>query len=183
MVQDEAKKAGIEFTADGLTLKDAMVPVTNEYDFLEEMRDRKSDDSEEKDRRKSPEMQKQDLVLDGYDKKRKIAYEVVTKKDFKKWEENYPGMGWSSVSDYNFMTTAESLSKGLTQSKGETIIGIFYEPGGANRRIAMPRKGASEADWNAYWKELDKAAKENGEKLLRRQVRDFLGACKKSCVR
>ncbi len=171
VIRDEAKKAGIEFVEDGLTIKDAEVPVTNPYDFLDEREENNKAKAAQKNPPKKPKLQKQDLVLDGYDKKRRIAFEFVSGKDFNKWEKR--GSGWCSASVYDLKATAEHLKQGLAQSKSDAVVGVFYEPGMSPPKIAYPKKGA-DADWKAYYKAREKAGKELGEKELRKQVRDFL---------
>lgn len=161
VVQDEAMKAGIEFVADELTLKDVMVPVTDQFGFLKEREAQKHD----KDRKAAQRSrtQKRDIVLDGHDRKHNIAYEVVSQEDFQEWEKKDHG-SWCSVSSYDFKTTAEKLTNGLVNAKGETTVAVFYEPG------ASAPETAQETEWEVQ----DKAVRELGEKELREQVRGFL---------
>ena len=167
VVQDEAKKAGIEFAPDALVLKDVRVPVTDQYGFVEEREPR------EKGQNPKPKTQQRDLKLDGYDKSRKIAYETVSMEDFADWEKK-DRMGWCSVSSYDFKGTAETLTNGVSHAKGNTVVGVFYEPGASAPETVRPERKLTGEEWKTHWKAREKAAKELGEEELRRQVQDFV---------
>lgn len=169
VVQDEARKAGLNFVTNALTLKGAQVPVTDQFAFTE---DRETKDGDKKGAR-AAKLQKRDLALDGYDKKHDVAYQVVTQDDFAQWERKDRTM-WCSVSSYDFKTTAQTLTNGLTQAKGQTIVGVFYEPAASAPRAEFPRKGATEAQQQAFWDGQAKAARKLGEQELRAQVQDFV---------
>ncbi len=167
VIQDEAKKAGITFSAEALTLKDIEVPITDQFGFLDRM------GKEEKDAPEKPKSQKLDLVLDGYDKELDVAYHVVTKKDFADWEKK-DRTGWCSVSSYDFKATAQVLTNGLTNAKEKTTMAVFYEPAAHPPRMEYPKKDATDAERRAFWEESEKAAKEMGKKELQQQVQDFV---------
>lgn len=154
VIQDEAKKAGIAFSADALTLKDIEVPMTGQFGVPHKS-------------------QKRDLVLDGYDKKHDVAYQVVTQKDFADWETK-DHTRYSSVSSYDFKTTAQVLTNGLSHAKEKTIVAVFYEPAAHPPKMDYPKNGATDAERRAFWEEREKAAKELGKKELREQVKDFV---------
>jgi hypothetical protein len=172
VVQDEAKKAGLNFVTNALTLKGSMVPVTDRFSFAEEHETR---DGQKK--KSSPaKLQKRDLVLDGYDKAHDVAYQVVTQEDFAQWERQDRGM-WCSVSSYDFKAAAQGLTNGLSRAGGKTVVGVFYEPGGrvsiATER-QQPREDATDAEWQAFWKKQQAAGRKIGEQELRAQVQDFV---------
>ena len=171
VVQDEAKKAGITFEADALTLKDVTVPVTDQFGFLDEEEKGKNEKTQKN--TAASKTQRRDLWLDGYAGKQKIAYEIVSQQDFADWERK-DRSGWCSVSSYDFKSTAETLRNGLAQAKGDTVAAVFYEPGASAPEVASPKGKATEAEWKAHWQAREKAGKELGEKELRLQVRDFI---------
>jgi hypothetical protein len=197
VIQDEAKKAHIEFIADGLTLKDVQVPVTSEFEYAEqEERAREGKNTKED---QPPPKERRQLVLDGYDKGHKIAYEVVSQEDFLAWEKRDKAI-WSSVSVYGFKTTAQRLAKGLADMKGDATVAVFYEPAaylsevsGANREreekeletLAAKRHQRLEQEGRLSEKELAvfakaewdvrlAAIKQVDKEKLRAQVQDFL---------
>jgi hypothetical protein len=167
VVQDEAKKAGIDFSADALTLKDMMVPVTDQFGFLDER------DENTKERKQKPNAQKRDLVLDGYDKQHDVAYQVVTRKDFADWETKDHTRS-CSVSSFDFKTTAQVLTNGLNHTKGKTIVAVFYDPAASAPKMDYPKKEATDTERRSFWEARQKAAKDIGEKELREQVQDFV---------
>ena len=170
VVQDEAKKAGIDFSADTFTLKDLMVPITDKFSFLDEMETNTKDGKQKTKDLQKPKMQKRDVV---FDKQHDIAYEVITKKDFADWEtKDHTRM--CTVSSYDFKTTAQVLIDGLSRTKEKTIVAVFYEPAASPPKMAYPKKGATEAERKAFPKVKQQAAKEIGEKELREQVQDFV---------
>lgn len=176
VVQDEARKEGVVFAPDDLTIKCVKVPVTDEYEFLldlmETERAKEAGRGKEKALR-TPRTQRIDLVMDGYDKKHDVAYEVVTQKDFADWEAKDRSVA-CSVSSYDFKTAAQRLTNGLAQAGATTRIAVFYEPGASAPEMKRPARDATENDWKAYLDASRKAARDLGEKQLREQVRDFL---------
>jgi hypothetical protein len=191
VIRDEAKKAGIEFTDDGLTLKDASVPVTDRYNS--EARDKMQEawgDSSQENSTRSPQMQKRDLVLDGYDKKHGIAFEFISERDFKQWESQDRRM-ISTASNFDFKTTAERLAQGLAKTQGDAIVAVFYEPSVSppnpftakhSSDSSRPSMNATKNEQETHQESPKKAAKELGKKELREQVRDFLGWLKSQGV-
>lgn len=170
VVQDEAKKAGVDFATDSLTLKSVSVPITDKFAFLDNNDKGKSGENQ------PPKVNilRRDIQMDGYERKRNIAYEIVTQKDFTDWE-NKERANFCTVSSYDFKTTAERLGNGLARTEGDTIVAVFYEPAASSPPTATwPGKDASKKDRKAFWQERKKASKELGEKQLRQQVRDFM---------
>jgi len=196
VIQEEAKKAGLEFAADALTLKGVDLPVTSPFEFAEEMEAERTWGLKKK---KAPPTHKGDLVLDGYDEKRKIAFEIVSPADFEAWQRQ-EGDNWCSVSSYDFKKTAERLRAGLARDKSGTTVGVFYEPGtyppeptvasmrsqdlqldellAEKKARAKTGKAMSETELRDRLKALGEAhvaiVKKSGEEELRAQMRDFL---------
>ena len=169
VVQDEARKAGIVFDPNGLTLKNVSLPVTDPFDFLDEKeRGQRKDGGKNQSTTKTG-----DLVLDGVDRTRNVAYEFVSKEDFAAWERQDQSV-WCSVSSYDLKTTASKLAGGLTNATGKTVVALFYEPGAAAPEMEYPNAGATEEDWRTHWQLRQQAGKKLGEEELRQQVRDFL---------
>lgn len=154
VIQEEAKKAGLEFAPDALTIPDVYVPVT-EHNGCSPIAQRLT-------------RERQALALDGFDRKHGIAFEFVSQQDFIAWESKSPGCV-SSVSSFDMKGTAESLRSGLKSAAKVPWLGVFYEPGAA--------RGASEASNGATqqgWEQRRKAGREVGKEELRKQVRDFI---------
>lgn len=61
------------------------------------------------------------LELDGVDKKLKIGIEFVSSDDYEAWENKKEGV-WSSVSDYDFLTTAKVLRDGNNKSPNDVTV-------------------------------------------------------------
>lgn len=169
VIQDEVKAAGITFEPDALTLQDVSLPVTDEFGFLDERESGRQKDPEEP----APKTRSGDLVLDGFDPARNIAYEFVSRQDFDAWENQDPRM-WCSVSSYDLKDTANTLAGSLAGAKGNSVVALFYEPGASAPEMAYPNNGATDDDWKTWRQLRDKTTKELGEKELRQQVRDFL---------
>lgn len=170
VVQDEARKAGIDFAAETLVLKDVAVPATDQFGFLKKMKD------EEKGKKVPTQelnAQQRDLQLDGYDKSLNIAFETVSMDDFRDWEKK-GRTGWCSVSSYDFKGTAETLTNGLARAKGDAIVAVFYEPGASAPETARPKRNLTDGERKARWQARENAAKELGKEELRQQVRGFV---------
>ena len=166
MIRDEAKKAGLEFTPDALTIKNASVPVTEPYWCPREDESKRPPASQNA-------LQRQDLVLSGFDKKHNVAFEFVSQREFNAWETKHPEC-ISSVSDYDMKGTAESLRTGLQAETGLPWIGVFYEPAASTSEPSRLSKNATEDNWKAAWDKHEKAARKIGEEELRKQVDDFI---------
>ncbi len=169
VVQDEAMAAGIAFEPDALTLKEVSLPVTDQFGFLKKRESGKQEDTG----KTAPKTKTGDLVLDGFDSARNIAYEFVSRTDFNAWE-NQDRKMWCSASSYDLKDTANTLANGLAGSKGRSVVAIFYEPGAKAPEMAYPDNEATAEDRRAHWQQLKQAGKELGVQELREQVRDFL---------
>jgi hypothetical protein len=161
VVADEAKKAGLTFAPDALTIKNTLLPVTDQFGAMN-FRDRKAQDSK-------PPVKVGDLVLDGYDKKHDVAYEFVSKSDFGSWERKDYKFS-SSVSGYDMRGAAEAVQSGLNAAKPPAYIGVFYEPLAKAPLEDHERMRSSQIDWE----KRTKAGRQVGEEMLREQVRDFI---------
>ncbi|MHB9108637.1 MAG: copper amine oxidase N-terminal domain-containing protein [Armatimonadota bacterium] len=112
VVVEEGKRAGIEFTADGLELPDIALPVTYRQDPG------------------GPEQPADThhglLVLDGADAKRQIAYEYVSQADFTAWEgkSEIHSTAWEE----NLQAAAKGLRDGLAAANPAGAFGVFYDP-------------------------------------------------------
>ncbi len=163
VIQDEARKAGLHFEADGLVHKGAEIPVTDPFSYVASLR------GQEKETEREPKTQKIPLVLDGYDREKKVAYELVSLEDFQAWKEKNPRM-MSSVSSYDLQGTAEALRKGLAAHPPEAVVGVFYTPASVAPNPPEPKDG----DWKAWGEKKKAAARPLNEEELRKQVRDFI---------
>lgn len=168
VIREEAKKAGLNLAKTDLTLKGVSLPVTNQYEFLEDLDQSSEKKADQSERAKREKTQKGDLALDGYDAKHRVAFEFVSQKDFEAWEKTDGVV--STASDYDLKKTAEQLRHGLAQTKGDTVVGVFYEPGASVDLFGDDRESTRKMSW----KERDQAAHKLGEQELRAQVRDFV---------
>lgn len=166
VIVEEAKKAGIDFAPNALTLKQVSVPITEEY-FCSYL------DDEKKNTSRPPATQQLNLVLSGYDQKHNIAFELVASEEYKAWSSKLPRC-ISSVSSYDFKETAETLRKELSAAEDVPWIGVFYEPGATVKKKFSAPANASEADWKAAWDKREKQIKAIGREELRKQVQDFM---------
>ncbi len=116
------------------------------------------------------------LKLDGIDSDKKIAVEFVSQND-------YSALGGvmssSSVQDYEFMDVAKGVAETVQkQGKTEVFLGVFYDPL-VQEPLPGPPKEGDKVDWRALWEERRVKSKKESERLLRRQVQDFVGWLKK----
>jgi len=166
VIQEEAKRAGITFAADGGQIEGVKVPVTDSQAFLQEL---KTDDSRAVSRR-GPRTKVQDLAIDGRDAKRKIGYEFVSEADFKAWEEP---SGASTLYDYDVRQAATALREGLAERKAEGVYAVFYDPAIGYQDAEQQMKNPLAAG-EARWKAIPAQAKIMASGELRKQVRDFI---------
>jgi hypothetical protein len=164
VVQDEAKKAGLEFAPDALTLHDAMIPVMPQANGC---------DSVNGSYNRGLWTKTGDLVLDGYDQKHNVAFEFVSQSDYSSWEKKDTGCS-SSVASYNLKGTAEVLRSGLATRRREVWIGIFYEPGTYPTVQQAIRSAATGKNLSPYAVESKDATHQRGEEELRKQVQNFI---------
>jgi hypothetical protein len=108
VIRHEAKKAGLDFTAEAPTVLQATVPVTSLCG-----------------RRVGT--QKRDLVFDGFDKEHNVAFEFVSDKHFDAWGDGKPCT--LPLYFFDMKGTAGTLRTGLVEAPGLPWVGVFYEPG------------------------------------------------------
>jgi len=165
VITDEARKAGLDFAPDALTVKQTRLPVTNPFAFLAQI------DS----RMKEPErpVKVGEVVLDGYDRKRQVAYEYVSHNDFDVWVDKTTKLQ-SSVYEYDLKGTADVLRVGLAAASPSTYISVFYDPVSAPPERKGRKLPATDAEWKTVWEKRKAAACQISEQQLREQVRDFI---------
>lgn len=172
VIQDEMKKAHIEFIADGLALKGVQVPVTSEFEYAEQEERAREGKSAKKDQ--PPPSNKGQLILDGYDTGHKIAYEVVSQEDFLAWEKRDKAI-WSSVSAFDFKTTAQRLAKGLADVKGDATVAVFYEPAACLSEVSGADKEREEKELQTLAAKRNQRLKQEG-KLSEQELTVFAKA-------
>lgn len=153
VIQEEAKQYGINFAKNAFEIKKAGIPKTSFYPKPE-------DGSGIKDTKSGT------LQLDGYDAKKKIAFEFISEEDYKAWaiEEGKR----STVDDYDFLSTAKVLNKGLSGKNGENTIGIFYNP-----MVGFSKEEMSNIKEESF-REMRIRRNQLAKDDLKKQVRDFL---------
>lgn len=161
VIVEEAKKAGLMFQADAKRLTGLPLPVTDQYDFLNDESPRVTK------KPKPPRTVTGTLVLDGTDAKRSVSYEYVSEEDFGKWERDHGGLS-GSASHYDLLRTAETLRAGLAQAAPKERVGVFYDP------MAVMQRPAGTKWTAADWKKAEQQAVGKSKEQLRLQVRDFI---------
>ena len=189
VIEEEAKKAGINFSERGHKLNGVALPVTDEFAFLDRM-DQTSGKKPQKPAKKS---QTGDLELNGWSVKLQAGYKFVALAEFRAWEDKDSNRG-CTVSKYDMLDAARRLQAGLGSAKESGTVAVFYEPAGtAPRDLKYPEppaepkngKALTEADkkaqelaakkaWEEYSKKHEAAAKKAGAEDLRMQVRDYI---------
>ncbi len=158
VISDEARKRGINFEKENEILKNIMLPVT--YTFPEKF----IQDPDNPDiiiaEKPSKTQKKGNLILDGYDHDKQIAFEFVSVSDFKGWIGD--STVHSSVESYHCLETSKTLREGIIDKTDNKFVGVFYDPI-AGISIEELRKDYS----------FDKR-KELSKELLRQQFSDFL---------
>ena len=127
VIQEEAKKAGLEFAQGAPTISDAVVSA---FDYAG----------------CPPQGQiarppKLEITLDGFHQRHKIAYEFVSMQDTAAWETKKPGCR-SSAASVDFRGTAEAFRRGIDSSPELPWLGVFYEPAAR----ASPEKSGKQID-------------------------------------
>lgn len=161
VIQEEAKQYGINFEKNAFEIKKAGIPKTSFY-----LKPENGNSGYNENGSVIKDTKSGTLQLDGYDVQNKIAFEFISEEDYSAWaiEEGKR----STVDDYDFLSTAKVLSKGLNGKNGENTIGIFYNP----------MVGFSEDEMNKIRQESFEEMKVRRTQLakddLKKQVRDFL---------
>jgi hypothetical protein len=158
VIQEEASKYDIDFKKEALLLSKVPIPETKLYLKSETY----NEDGGTINSTKTG-----SLKLDGFDEEKKIAFEFVSRDDYEEWKVNQ-GVG-SSVDDYDFLSTAKLLQKGLKNKNHDTSIGIFYNP----MEMLSEEQRKELTDTN-NWQAAEVKVKEIAGEQLRMQVKDFL---------
>jgi hypothetical protein len=106
-------KSPVEFAPDGLVLKAIALPVTS-VTWGE----------------RKPNTRTEDLTLDGWDAKRKIGFEYVSKADYDAWRAkgDATSLAFSYTEIYDMLGTATRLRESLVAVKPEGVVAVFYDP-------------------------------------------------------
>lgn len=166
VILEEAKRNGINFKADSLTLDSLPVPITDRYEFMERDMPKAS----------GRPFHWQVFRLDGTDAARSISFEYVSNEDFESWERR-PETTSCTASEYDIKGAAVALQKNFVAfaSKGNYV--VFYDPciGYQDAKKAPGFKIDYKAkDMTAEYEKLRWKARELSSDLLRKQVRDFI---------
>jgi len=169
-VQEEAVKYGIIFEKNSHELKKVGIPETKFY-----LKPENDDAGYNEDAGEIKSTKNGNLMLDGYSTDKRIGFEFVSSADYKEWEVNQGTR--STVDDYDFLSTAKLLQKGIEDNKQDTNIGVFYNPMTPYEDIKpfleVPEKKNGESqtvDFDMIQAKTNEMALEQ----LRLQVRDFL---------
>ncbi len=106
VIIEEAKRAGIEFKANGATLPKIEVPITDSH-----LPPRVPDPNTPQE----PKTKEQALELDGTEKKRSIAFEFVSDADFEAWSKRREHITLVQLKD--IQGTARLLRDGIEKAK------------------------------------------------------------------
>lgn len=194
VIEEEASKAGLEFSTRDHKLRGVDLPITDEFVFLEKLEQQHRKFLREhgkKPANTNNTSKKGDLELGGWNPKLQTGYKFLALKDFQAWERK-DNLGRCTVSVYDMLDTARRLQVGLRNVNETGAVAVFYEPvGKPSKDMEYPRPLPTESkDGNAlskeekdkaaerasqeYWKQYDATAKKVGEEQLRSQVKDFL---------
>ncbi len=126
------------------------------------------------------------LEVDGFDARKNIVVEFVSKADYGKLGGLNTGSGrvvdedgrivgayMSTVSVYDFKEAAQYVSGELAkQGKQKRYAGVFYDPMAAQdiRRARNP----TDEERKLTWEQRKQRGREEGKKLLRQQAEDFV---------
>ncbi len=111
IIRDEAAKSGIVFKSDSLSVSDVKIPLhfSTNYGNKDTVVYTK----------------KLSLILDGDEKKHKIAYEFVSQEDVNTWRDLDTNRRSANI---DAPRTATDLEKELQKQKTGQHIGVFYDP-------------------------------------------------------
>ena len=152
VILDEAKRAGIVL-ADHAVLPDVGTPATTtQYQSETHYR-----------------MRTRAVTLDGFNRKRLIGFEFVSRHDFDNWK----GWEWgrSTVSRYDILTAAQVLRNGVSAAEPAGAYAVFYDPclGPWDAKgIGGPRPDYTQR------RTLNRKAGQMSREQLRAQVKDFI---------
>jgi hypothetical protein len=158
VIQEEASKYDINFKKEALLLSKVPIPETKFY---------LKSETYNKDGGTINSTKTGSLKLDGFDGEKKIAFEFISRDDYEEWQAKQSMR--STVEDYDFLSTAKLLQKGLKNKNQDTSIGIFYNP----MEMLSDEQLKEIRDTN-NWQAAEVKVKEIAEEQLRMQVRDFL---------
>lgn len=170
VIIEEAKKAGIDFKANGTKLPKVEVPITDSN-----LPPREPDPNAPQE----PKTKEQSLELDGTEKKRTIAFEFVSDADFEAWQKKHEFITMVQVKD--IQGTAKLLRESIEKAGPKGAYGVFYDPGiGWNNLKTRNPDLYKEIykDWSGDWqvrvKQMQDGVKELAKEDLREQVKDFV---------
>jgi hypothetical protein len=191
VIQDEAAKAGIQFTLDSPDVADVDVPFSEKLKWSPPQRYRH-------DLRNSPYHLHEDsllypeayktskyrlIILDGYFGEKHIGFEFVSKQDYKDWipHVSYPSGPvfecTADTEDYLNAATGfrDAIEHTLTsdQKEKEIILGVFYEPAESSLSISFRKQKGKTSEVNVN-SAVRQPIKYYNEEYLRLQVRDFI---------
>lgn len=172
VIVDEAKRAGIEFAADGKVMPAVKTPVTSRWGFREDFG--KNGDYHAKKRGYV-----RAVTLDGFDERRHVAFEYVSKSDFMDWHASLTGLAMSTVSHYDIVGAAKDLREGIVKAKPGGACVVFYDPcvgpKDAEKRYGYRRTDCrSDAEWKAERAKVEAMQRDLAREQLRAQVKDFI---------
>ncbi|XHR29922.1 MAG: hypothetical protein ACFUZC_05075 [Chthoniobacteraceae bacterium] len=161
VIEEEAKKAGIDLTTRGYKLNNIKLPVTYNYTLSSAQRAQlvqvvKDVENENKTRMpgsstitstragdvlaeedKKPLTTQGDLELDGWNEKLQIGYEFVSDEDFVAWQ-NKDLRSMSTVSTHDYLGTARTLQTGIGKTNTKAIVAVFYQPAANKKKAVIP---------------------------------------------
>lgn len=154
VIIEEAKRAGIIFTADSKILPKVDLPTTTR---------------EWGDKPPKRQLKGWPVGLDGTDKKRNISFEYVSREDTVKWQGDPSDHPVSTVISYDVSGAAKDLQAGIAKAKPVGTYAVFYDPVALQKMSFGPSTDYDAAMGNAMMAAMDEA-REN----LRAQVKDFI---------
>lgn len=182
VITDEARRAGVVFKPDRLTLANVNSPVTDIYAFLRKDPGTPAAPTEDVCKRIP-------LALDGTDGVKHISYEYVSEMDVERWaaSSRSDDQIGCTVSELDMLSTARKLRDKLLAAHPVGCYGVFYDPCITPADLSAappPASGLSKGEdpkigaaghvvLNQYQIQ-SAAAKTLAKSDLREQVRDFI---------
>jgi hypothetical protein len=167
VIVEEAKRSRIQFAPDGKTLDDITLITNGTFDPVKDAEGKWQYHTKYG-------TQVRSISLDGFDKKRNIAFEYVSEKDLKDWNAGVTVRG--TAGDDDLIGVAKSLSAGIAKAKPGGTYGVFYDPA-IGYKDALDKAGKldySSPDSQARLAKIDAAASQLAREDLRKQVQDFI---------